>query len=846
MYSTPFSGRGRRWALLLGLLAAGSGCGGGEPGEGQDAYDVLRYDLSGHYDWEQNRLIAQVAITLRTTAPDVQAVKLDSQVTEVKRVHSPAGNIAYSVDEEAGTLTVDLTELRGEDAQAPVTFWVDYEAEPGDSLRAVPPRRGDPVASPAVFTDSEPLRASQWLPCHNVPSDRALFSFDFAMRLEERLIANGELTVHEVGDKRRMKYETTAPLPVYQSAFAISEFEVEEGSAGGVPVSVWHRPGVLGDHAATVAEMERLMDMFEPLLGPYPFEQYSIVMLPEFSGGMENAGITFQSEVSTAPAALSAELIAHEFGHQWLGDAVTVASWDDLWIKEGMATLLGSEASRPYEDRSLSGTLFGDRFFVEAGYAARDKNRQPIDKYTTGPYDRGAWIFTQIRAAVGEEAFWGALRQILKDHLYGAVSTEEVITAFEPLLGEGKTASLRAAVDALDMPALEVSTEENTSSVTITLRDAQGILIAPLEVEWHRQNGSVERLVLPPDEAVVLAREADGDLLVLDPLDVHPDLYLFNLLENGESSYTGGLLSLTQPATPDALTTFSALPGIHQYAMLANVGLPPVHPAQWQALSASLHADSARATSLSSACALAAGEVDPGTVDAWRQTLTAVVQDEPVYRGLPYAFRPGSCGGLLDVEELFAPEWEELTSGLAEPSLSVERVFYLSTFDMPALPAIATWMPAAQKGYSLRARNIAARYVQRRARPQDISSPDYEGDLDTWRTVLIQLLAETDCSEVLRQLLPSAPWFTYANEDDRTVFLDQMRRILFLPSARLAHAQALCGAFTVLARCPAYDDLGCSFENTPPEGWDAFVGSLGGAPLSYTATRILKDWSFCL
>ena len=81
---------------------------------------------------------------------------------------------------------------------------------------------------------------------------------------------------------------------------------------------------------------------------PYPFGKLDQIGVPDFeAGAMENAGaVTFRevallADPATAPLAVQkrvAEVITHELAHQWFGNLVTMAWWDDLWLNEAFAT----------------------------------------------------------------------------------------------------------------------------------------------------------------------------------------------------------------------------------------------------------------------------------------------------------------------------------------------------------------------------------------------------------------------------------------------------------------------------------------------------------------------------
>lgn len=806
------------------------GCGDTQgPAPAATGYDVARYDLRGAYDWARGRLVATVGITLTATEEDLAHVVLDSAVTEVKAVRAGETPLPFSADEEGRKLVVDLGELGDIEIGDTLVLSIDYEAASGGGLSALPVRAGDPAAARALYTSSEPTGAPRWMPCHDRPDDRAIFSVELKMDDGESMIANGDLELEaRDGAGHRMRYATKYPLPTYLMAFAVSDFEVEQSQEGEVPVAVWHRRGVAGDYPRLLDELDREISLISKRLGPYPFEKYALVMLPEFPGGMENAGITFQSETRSAEPSLGADvtLNAHELGHQWFGDLVTVATWDDLWIKEGMATLLSAEAGRRFQDESGAQTLLGDDFGVRDGAAIRDRSLAPGDKYTSGPYDRAAWLLTQIRAVAGEEAFWGTLRAVLEKHRFGTIGTDDILSAFAKVIGPEAAARARKAVDAKATPTIGVAALPS-GAAQVTLHDPEGVLVAPMEIAWHRADGTVTTEALAPEEPVELRRESAADFVVLDPRDIHPDWSSFFADDASRTTFDTLVAPLRAPADASGAKRFAELPGAHESAALAGGALPPVGPEAFADFVASLDAEGAKALSVEAACAVAGAEADPQTKLAWRGVLKPQLE-APYYGGLGYVSSYDACADFVDPAMLFAAEWAELAKGLSTEAVSEPRLAYLSKFSLPADEGLAVWSNLVESGYSPRVRALAAQQIRRYAERAGAASTF---DRAAARARVAELIGGSEVSSVLAQLIPAAVALEAESASDNATALDALAEVLRSPATRGVQSQAVCAAYELSAG--------------DAEAFAAFAERVEDAPLAADAAALLADPGPC-
>ncbi|UQA56363.1 M1 family metallopeptidase [Polyangium aurulentum] len=829
----------RQACILLASMAAGCtiqiGPGPG-PGPGPEPtiteVDVERYELTGEYDWDRGRLVATVDITLAPLSKDTQAIVLDSAVTAVRAVRLAGGGaLPFSTDEEKEQLRVDLSEVPALGSGKGITLEVDYEAAPSDALIPSPAgRKGDPLNVRALFTMSEPIGARRWMPSHDTPSDRAVFSVSMRMPDAEKMIANGDLVTDapEGDGSHRMKYETAYTLPTYLMAFAISDFEVESTMKGDLPVSIWHRRGLQGHYGAVLGEMVGMLDHFEGLLGPYPFEKCAVVHLPNLPAtGIENAGVSFHYEgAGTEPIAAEMSLTAHELAHQWFGDLVTLESWDDLWVKEGMATLLETEGLRAHTDKDGPFTLNGSEFGAMEGEAIHDTSLSLAEKYTSGPYTRAAWLMTQIRSVVGEEAFWQTLRGVLDKHRFGTIGTDAFIGAFAEVLGPADMAKVKHAVEAKGIPALTIAPLA-TGGATVTLNDPDGALIAPFDIGWVAEDGSMRTETLPIGQPLDVAPQKSGEILVMDPSDRHPVWDSFLVDDESMNAYYTDLLPLIVPQSPAAESRFLEIGAAAQDEVLWTSALPGATPEGFGAFMTALDSEWTQGLAMSNACVLAGDPgLDPQTAAAWASAMNEALLVTPPPFSLEVVQLHGydACS-MFDPVTAFADDWAKLQTGLASGEVDYLRLAYLTGFKIPAPLAMSTWGSVAKQSVMARARWLAAMELRTYLNELD------PADVPAWRTYFIEMLSTTEDTDVLDQAIRAvvklqAP--TAAENADALAGLDVL---LHSRWAQRAHQRAVCAAFTLTAGDAA--------------AWEAFAGGLKDAPLSEQAAARLEDPSLC-
>ena len=457
---------------------------------------------------------ADLAISdVRLTPAEGKAVKGSARIDAAAQT----ATLDFGKPLQPGNYKVDIVYAGVINTQANGLFALDYTDNAGKAKRA-------------LFTQFEAPDARRFVPSFDEPSYKATFDLTAIVPTGELAVSNMPVRASKDmgGGKTQVTFGTSPKMSSYLLFFGLGELERATKMAGATEVGVITGKGNTGKAQLALDASAAILPWFNDYFGvPFPLPKLDNVAGPgqsQFFSAMENWGaiFTFERALLVDPRFTSEEtkrtiyeIVAHEMAHQWFGDLVTMAWWDDLWLNEGfaswMATKVTDKLNPDWEmlltrvegrERAMGLDALATTHPVVQKINTVEEVNQAFDAIT---YQKGEAVITMLEGYAGEDVWRSGIRSYMKAHAYGNTVTDDLWKAVE---GAGATGLVAIAHDFTSKPGIPLVKVDSArcSGGNMMLRLSQGEFSrdrkdkAPLSwnvpVKAQVLGGQAQRLIL--------------------------------------------------------------------------------------------------------------------------------------------------------------------------------------------------------------------------------------------------------------------------------------------------------------------------------------------------------------
>ncbi|TFD86182.1 M1 family metallopeptidase [Cryobacterium serini] len=403
------------------------------PTSGNGGYTAVHYDVTLDYRVATNRLNATAIITARSLMM-LDRFSLDFAGLTVEKV-TVNGARPTKVTHSARKLVISLATTI--DAGAVFEVVVRYRGAP-HPVRSAWGDVGWEELDDGVLVSGQPCGAPSWFPCNDHPSDKATSRITIACESSYTVVSNGVLSSRSSRSGRTTWiFDVREPMATYLATVLIGRYRRLDLANTPVAHSLYFPAHLATRVGIDFARLTEMIAFFADRFGAYPFASYSVVVTDdELEIPLEAHGLAIFGSNHIDGEHGSDRLIAHELAHQWYGNSLTVARWQDIWLQEGFACY----AEWLWEEQRGGRTADALAVLHRGRVAALPRDivigdPGPHAMFDDRVYKRGALALHAIRKSLGDEDFFATLRAYTAARRYGQVSTDDFIEFFSEHTG---------------------------------------------------------------------------------------------------------------------------------------------------------------------------------------------------------------------------------------------------------------------------------------------------------------------------------------------------------------------------------------------------------------------------
>jgi hypothetical protein len=444
---------------------------------------ALHHDLKVTLDPDGRRLAVEDTVTL---SPELRARAGDAVELALHAGLAPqrVGGAALEAVPRRPALddgaAVPLERFAVRLAPAERSFTLRYA---GSLFHAVHERGEDArtmASSPGLVSDDGAVLhgASGWVP--RISDELLTFTLEARVPAGWEVVSQGARTRHERGTREVVvRWESPEPQ---EEVFLVAAPLVERSRSGPrFVVQTFLRSDDPALAAVYLDAGERYLEMYDALLGAYPYAKFALVE------NFWETGYGMPSFTLLGPRVIRLPFLVHssyphEILHNWWGNGVFVDPARGNW-SEGLTAYLADHLvqegrGQGAEHRRTSLQRFADYVAVNADFPVREFRARHGEVTQAVGYDKVLMVFHMLRRRMGDERFVAGLRRLYREERFRAASFSDVARAMSAAAGEDLAPWFAQWLDRPGAPALRLESaagaeRDGRHVLELTLAQAQ-------------------------------------------------------------------------------------------------------------------------------------------------------------------------------------------------------------------------------------------------------------------------------------------------------------------------------------------------------------------------------------
>jgi aminopeptidase N len=302
-----------------------------------------------------------------------------------------------------------------------------------------------------LTTQMEATDARRMFPCWDEPVFRATYQLQATVPAAWQSVSNMPITRRVVhGQLATTTFARSPKMPTYLIEYTAGDLAQISAHADSITFGVWAVRGEEHGGEAALTNAQNILADYNDYFGyRFPLSKLDSIAVPGgFTGAMENWGaITYNDQLLLlTPASTVGDrqqvfsVQAHEMAHQWNGDLVTMAWWDDIWLNESFASWMAAKETAQrnpdwkwWEDQdddkesAMSADARASSHAIQQHVTDELQASNAFDPQIT--YSKGQAILRMFEAYLGADAFRSGVRSYMQARAYSNATTADLWNA---------------------------------------------------------------------------------------------------------------------------------------------------------------------------------------------------------------------------------------------------------------------------------------------------------------------------------------------------------------------------------------------------------------------------------